>query len=300
MTTAIAKTDGLCRSMPFTLTRADEGSDGLTLEGHAAVFDTPTEINSWEGTFVESIKRGAFSKTIRETTPILQFDHGRHPLVGSIPIGSIKSLREDDQGLYVQARLSNNWLIQPVRDAIADGGITGMSFRFSVVREVWRDAAGKTVKPDELGQLLWSPGDRGPLQRTLTELKVQELGPVVWPAYSETDVGVRSREVISLLRENPDFRAELARALLTESGQPQQSGDVENVADERSEEDPTAPLGDEHPDESTSERADAPPDVDGHPSEKNDTTPTSSDIRRARMREIIALMGDVRASIEQK
>lgn len=206
---------GLCRSVEFTLTRAaDEPSDGLTLEGYAAVFDQRTAIDSWEGSFVETIRRGAFRKTIRERTPVMQFDHGRHPLVGSIPIGRIAQLREDEQGLYVSARLSDNWLVQPVREAIAEGAVDGMSFRFEVVRQEWRDANGKKLTdPDEISRLLWDAGDRGPLERTLIELRVQELGPVVFPAYEGTSVGVRAADVAGTILRDRDLQRDVRRAL---------------------------------------------------------------------------------------
>jgi len=207
----------LCRSVPFASRAADEPGDGRTLEGHAAVFGERTMIDSWEGSFYEVIRKGAFKKTIRERTPVMQFDHGRHPLVGSIPIGAIEDLREDDEGLYVRGRLSDNWLIEPVRDAIREKSITGMSFRFSVVREEWRDNAGKLVKPEELTELLWRPGDRGPLERTLIELRVPELGPVVFPAYAGTDVGVRARSIATDVLDDDTLRREVQRALFAGS-----------------------------------------------------------------------------------
>jgi HK97 family phage prohead protease len=209
-----APTD-LCRSVQFTVTRAaaDPTGDGLTLEGYAAVFDQPTEIDSWEGCFLETIRRGAFKKTIRETTPVMQFDHGRHPTIGSIPIGSITELREDDQGLYVAGRISDNWLMAPVRDAIANKSITGMSFRFSVVRDEWRDNAGKLVQAGELPELLWDPGDRGPLERTLIELKMPELGPVVFPAYVGTSVSVRAAGIAATIQQDDELRREVRAAL---------------------------------------------------------------------------------------
>jgi HK97 family phage prohead protease len=202
------------RSVTFEI-RSDDANtgDGLTLSGHAAVFNTPTRIDSWEGTFDEQIAPGAFRKTIRERTPVLQFDHGRHPLVGSIPIGRITDLREDGTGLAVEARLSDNWLMEPVRMAIKDKAINGMSFRFEVVREEWRDNAGKLIKPEELMQLLWNPGDRGPLQRTLKEVKVAELGPVVFPAYAATDVSVRAREAIREVYEDKDLLRSIRSSL---------------------------------------------------------------------------------------
>ncbi|SEF34385.1 phage prohead protease, HK97 family [Amycolatopsis pretoriensis] len=209
-----APTD-LCRSVQFTVTRADAEptGDGLTLEGYAAVFDQPTEIDSWEGCFLEKIRRGAFKKTIRETTPVMQFDHGRHPLIGSIPIGTITDLREDDQGLYVAGRISDNWLMQPVRDAIANKSVNGMSFRFSVVRDEWRDNTGTLLKAGELPELLWDPGDRGPLERTLIELKMAELGPVVFPAYVGTSVSVRAAGIAATIQQDDELRREVRAAL---------------------------------------------------------------------------------------
>lgn len=228
--------DRLQRTVPFTLERSaggDEGEngDGLTLEGHAAVFNKATLIDSWEGRFWEDIARGAFKKTFAERTPVLQFDHGHHPLVGSIPIGRIKVAKEDQQGAYTKARLHDNWLVQPVRDAIESESINGMSFRFTVVREEWRDPDGNLITDmaDVMKRLWnWEAADDELLRRTLRELKVPELGPVVFPAYAETDVGVRSgRTVIDLgqLRESPDARKQLARTLWVAEQGASQHGD---------------------------------------------------------------------------
>lgn len=185
------------RSASFALVRAEsEEGDGLTMEGYAAVFDSPTLIDSWEGLFVETIARGAFKKTLRERTPVLQFDHGQHPLVGSLPIGVIQSAAEDERGVRVEARLADNWLVQPVRDAIASGAVNGMSYRFDVVREKWD----------------YDTPDKVPV-RTVLELRCAELGPVVFPAYTDTEVGVRSREIITALSD-PRVRADVARAAL--------------------------------------------------------------------------------------
>lgn len=202
------------RSASFELRDALMGpDDGLTLVGLAAVFNQDTEIDSWEGDFLENIRPGAFRKTIRERTPVLQFDHGRHPLIGSIPIGVIESIVESDIGLDVEARLSDNWLVQPVRDAISERSITGMSFRFEVIRDEWRDNAGKLLKPDELPSLLWDAGDRGPIRRTLIEIKCPELGPVVFPAYAGTSVDVRASEFASQIRSNDGLVRELRQNL---------------------------------------------------------------------------------------
>jgi HK97 family phage prohead protease len=312
------------RSAPFQLVRAegdDEEADGRTLTGYAATFGQETEINSWEGTFTETIRKGAFKKTIREQTPVMQFDHGRHPLIGSIPIGQIADLREDDQGLFVQGRITDNWLMQPIRDAIAEETVNGMSFRFEVVREEWRDVNGKLVKPEEVYELLWMPGDRGPLRRELIELKCRELGPVVFPAYTGTSVSVRARDVAdglvhndemtrrirhSLARDaatapvipdDPELRREVAAAVLfpnstaTEIPQrPDAARESMSPPAAQAGRDDGAPLATEHPPAAPS--TDAPP-ADGHPSPSPRT-----ERMRPQLAEIGALMDGVLASID--
>lgn len=235
--------EDLHRSAPFELVRAEgEEGDGLTIDGYGAVFNSVTTIDSWEGSFDEVIAPGAFKKSLRERMPIMQFDHGRHPLVGSLPLGRWDSAEEDTQGLHVVGRLSANWLIEPFRDAIRDGGVTGMSFRFSIVRDEWTDKDGKKVKDDELTELLWyGSGDRGPLLRTLKELKVSEVGPVTWPAYEATSVGVRSgvdRFVVDLGRldlRTPSARSRLARAVVLADAAAPKDSDAPMAPDARPE-----------------------------------------------------------------
>lgn len=186
--------DGLVRHVDFRVAKSD---DGLTLDGYGAVFNQWTDIEDHMGVYRERIAAGAFKRTLGQRMPILQFDHGSHPLIGSIPLGKISSISEDDHGLRVKARLSDNWLVQPVRDAIRDGGISGMSFRFRILDEEW--SKSRTDGVDE---------------RTIKEVELYEVGPVVFPAYEQTSVGVRSRQALGLL-EDPEVRSEVARILAT-------------------------------------------------------------------------------------
>jgi HK97 family phage prohead protease len=169
----------LVRSVPFELTTADAG-DGLTLEGYAAVFNRKALIKDWEGEFEEQIAPGAFTESLARKMPVLMFEHGKHPLIGSMPLGVIdpERTREDGKGLFISARLSDNWLIQPVRDAVRDRAVTGMSFRFPPPGDDDQRWAKRTGKPD---------------LRTLLKLDVPELGPVVFPAYEPTTAAVRSQ-----------------------------------------------------------------------------------------------------------
>lgn len=222
--------ESVLREAPFavrdTSDEGAEGGEGLTLDGYGAVFNRETIIDSWEGKFKETIAPGSMKRSFRETPPRIQFDHGRHPMIGSIPIAKLERIAEEvdpdlapEGGAHIVGRVFDNWLMQPVRDAIAAGAVDGMSFRFSVVREQWQTADGKVIRDDEeLGAVLratWYedvPDDELPV-RTLKELKVPEMGPVVWPAYSDTSVGMRS-QVIDLGRLNdPEQRKLLAQAV---------------------------------------------------------------------------------------
>lgn len=184
---------GFCvRSFEF---ESRAGGDGRTLEGYAAVFNQPTTIRDMIGEFNEVILPGAFTRSLEKRTPVLQFDHGKDPRVGTVPIGSIEALSEDSQGLYVRAQLFDNPVVEPVRQAIAGRAIRGMSFRFSVPE------GGDT----------WSTRD-GMDYREISQTDTRELGPVVFPAYDQTSVSVRS--LISQL--DPDELRTLIRELAEE------------------------------------------------------------------------------------
>jgi HK97 family phage prohead protease len=185
---------GSIRAVAFDMVPND---DGLTLEGYAAVFNSPTRItNAWEGDFTESIAPGAFARAVRANPkPVMQFDHGTHPMLGSIPVGVIQSMREDDRGLYVSGRVHDNWLTAPVRDAITEGSITGMSFRFTVPEggEAWSDDLE---------------------ERTVSDVDVHELGPVVWPAYTDTQVSLRSKQFAAAVDDDPELLKDFSIGLL--------------------------------------------------------------------------------------
>jgi uncharacterized protein len=251
------------REAPFRLVRDTtvdgQPNDGLTLDGYGAVFNSPTIIDSWEGRFKEIIAPGSMRKSFRETPPRIQYDHGRHPLIGSIPIASLKSVSEDtdpvlapDGGAHVVGRIFDNWLMQPVRDAIASDppAINGMSFRFEVVREAWTYADGTPIKNDtdlmaELDRTYFGgediEDDDLPI-RTMKELKVPEIGPVMWPAYEATSVSVRNK-VIDLGRlHEPEQRKLLARAVFMADNAAGQSRDTSIEDDGNDDEQPADPA----------------------------------------------------------
>ena len=163
------------RSVRFEMRVKDDDSDGLTLEGYGTTFGDWYDVEDWLGVYREQIARGAFAKTIKERRGLIkvQYDHGYHPVLGSIPIGALDDIREDSRGLFVSVRLHDNWMTEPVRDAIRSQAVSGMSIKFQTTKDEW-------------------DYESDPEQRTIREVKLYEVGPVAFPANEATSVALRS------------------------------------------------------------------------------------------------------------
>ena len=111
---------------------------------------------------------------------------------------------------------------------------------------------------DELRRALQRgmPDDQLPL-RTLKELKVPEIGPVVWPAYKETSVSVRSIIDLGRLHE-PEQRKLLAEAVFIADAAESQDDDAQRDTGD-------LPV-DEHPESSDDAQQATPKCVGEHPS----------------------------------
>lgn len=214
-----APRDDLIRMAPAVELRAADDNEGRLLSGYAAVFNADTEINSWEGNFVERLSPGAFRKTLRERGDQVKilFNHGMDPQIGDKPLGKPQALREDKTGLYVEVPLSRTSYNDDLIALLNDKAIDGMSFRFSVVKDEW-------VQPTRKGQLP---------QRTITEARLFELGPVTFPAYAASTAGVRSRETFAEWIALPEDKREAIRSILStpspEAGEATSEGDESQI-----------------------------------------------------------------------
>lgn len=152
--------------------------EGRTMAGYPIVFDRWTTINSWEGQFKERVSDTALTKTLKENRNGVKvlFNHGMDPSIGDKPLGKPSVMEATGRGLYAEVPLSETSYNDDLLALMRDGAIDGQSFRFSVVQEEWN-------KPS-----------KGLPERTITELRLFEFGPVTFPAYQATTVGIRSRE----------------------------------------------------------------------------------------------------------
>jgi HK97 family phage prohead protease len=175
----------LLRCAPL-LARAATAEDGARhLVGHFATFNRWTEIDSWsEGHFMERIAPGAFRKTFTERADQIKvlYDHGYDPTLGNKPLGSIVELDEDGTGARYDVALIDTDYNRDFIIPAADAGLLGASFRFRVLGE-------KVDKSPERSE----HNPNGIPERTVTEVKLFEFGPVTFPAYPDgTTVGLRS------------------------------------------------------------------------------------------------------------
>lgn len=169
----------------------DDTEDGWTVSGYAAVFDSPSEPLPW----TEYVKRGAFRKTIKDGADVrLLIDHTGVPLART-KSGTLK-LREDDKGLYMEARLDpNNPDAVKMRSALMRGDVSQMSFAFETIKDAWNK--DRTV-------------------RELREVRLHDVSIVTYPAYEETSAEIRNNTtnetVIATVAPSSLIKAQIALA----------------------------------------------------------------------------------------
>lgn len=170
--------------------RQDE-AEGRTLVGVPIVFNQWTEINGWEGNFLERIDPKALNRTLEQRGDQVKvlFNHGFDPTIGDKPLGTPSVMDVRDDGLYVEVPMSRTSYNDDLIELMRDGALDGMSFRFSVTREE------EVLEPEKSDH-----NPRGIPERTVKELKLYEFGPVTFPAYEATTVGVRAREAFRVWR----------------------------------------------------------------------------------------------------
>lgn len=172
--------------------RAGEGdSEPLKIVGHAAVFNSLSEDL---GFFREKIAPGAFAKTIQEADVRALWNHDPNFVLGRTKSGTLK-LAEDDKGLAVEITPPNTVWARDLMESIKRGDVDQMSFGFQVIKEEWEGDANNPI-------------------RVLKEVRLFDVSPVTFPAYTATDVQVRS--LLSILRNylpaDPGLAAQSADA----------------------------------------------------------------------------------------
>lgn len=179
---------------PTIETRADGGKK---IVGYAAVFyragDEGTEYNLW-GNYYERVAPTAFNAALdRQDDARALFNHDANQVLGRVGAGTLK-LSVDDNGLRYEITPPETQQAKDIMALVERGDIPGSSFAFSVDGEKWeKDDKGKR----EI--------------RTLTSVRLYDVGPVTYPAYGATTAGMRAIDGIDEARLSYQRHQELER-----------------------------------------------------------------------------------------
>jgi HK97 family phage prohead protease len=172
--------------------RAEASDNGRKIKGHAVVFGS---LSVDLGGFRELIAPEAVDRTLNEAMDVRALiDHDSAKVIGRTRSGTLR-LRKDSRGLHVEIEPDEE--ISYARDlmrAVARGDISGMSFGFRVLDDVW------------------NYDDKTPI-RTVTDMKISEVSVVSFPAYTMTDVGVAQRSLKNFQAATAVNRLEFLRKL---------------------------------------------------------------------------------------
>ena len=160
--------------LPLKEIRINESDGGTCIEGHAAVFDSWSETLGGIFPFKEKVRKGAFAESIGRDDIRALFNHDPNYVLGRNRAGTLE-LVEDDVGLRVRITPPDTSWARDITTSIRLGDISQMSIGF-------------VVEDDE-----WSSKD-GIDTRELKKVRLFDVSPVTFPAYTATDVGVRAMQ----------------------------------------------------------------------------------------------------------
>lgn len=153
-------------------------------QGQLKVSGYVNKTNQWSQTlgkqkkFVERILPGAFRKAIQNGNEIhFLAEHENAKILSSTRNGSL-SLREDENGLYMEATISDTSWGRDYHTLIKDGIIQNMSFGMQVLKDSWKKLSDGTY------------------QRSISDILLAEVSAVRNPAYIQSKIQARSIEVV--------------------------------------------------------------------------------------------------------
>lgn len=142
------------------------------IEGYASVFESWSEELGGNSPFRERVVKGAFEETIQKDDIRALFNHDPNYVLGR-NVAETLTLEEDDKGLKVRIIPPDTQWAKDLLVSIKRGDITQMSFGFTVILDRWSYEDNIDV-------------------RELLKVKLFDVSPVTFPAYSQTECGVRS------------------------------------------------------------------------------------------------------------
>lgn len=164
--------------------RADQETGKLV--GYAVVFNSQSLPIA---DFREVVKPGAFTKTLQESDIRALFNHDSNYVLGRNRSNTL-TLTEDNHGLLVEIDPPDTQWARDLKVSIARGDISQMSFGFRCIKDNY--IIRGTDNPDT------EYGTRR--IREIVQAELFDVSPVTFPAYPETEIGVRDlKNIVSKL-----------------------------------------------------------------------------------------------------
>lgn len=157
--------------------------------GYAAKFNSLSE--EMYG-FREKIDRGAFAEAIKNSDVRALFNHDPNIVLGRSKAGTL-ILTEDDIGLRYEITPPDTQTARDIIESIRRGDISQSSFAFSM-------GGG--------GDEEWQELPDCKAVRTIKKVsRLFDISPVTYPAYSDTESGIRSTEEVF-----KEYRSQIVKA----------------------------------------------------------------------------------------
>lgn len=169
---------------PSEFTTRDQSEESApVIEGYFAVFADETEL--CPGIF-EEIAVGAFDKSLKENDIRGLFNHRTDLVLGRLSSGTLE-LKVDDHGLYgtLSINAADNEAMN-VYQRVKRGDVSNCSFGFNPIQE-------ETINRDD-----------GSVKFVVKEADLMEVSIVTFPAYPQTEVEARQKDVDSLKKRQRD------------------------------------------------------------------------------------------------
>lgn len=167
----------LARSLEVRTSEAGEN----IVSGYVVEFD---KLSVDLGGFCEKVQAGAFANSLKNNKRIKAlWGHDKNIVLGSTN-GKTLELREDEKGLPFEIMLPNTTQGRDYAESVRRGDVDGVSFGFSVIKDLWDDS------------------NKASIVRTLLEVDLFEISLTAFPAYPSSSITIRSSdEVLSEYRQ---------------------------------------------------------------------------------------------------
>jgi len=182
------------RYFPFAQEMRAVDEDGkMIIEGYPIVYNVYADICG----FREIIRPEATTEVLKKANELVLWDHESSQPMARRSAGTLE-VKEDEHGVFIRADVSKTVWGRQGHEAIKNGIITRMSFAFDVEEDKWdwEEIEGVRIETREI----------------LSFAEIYDYSPVSYPAYNQTVVEARYRELALKHKPQPEASGEAGEA----------------------------------------------------------------------------------------